>query len=84
MSGYEEQTPEEYREKAHGQFNGRDRALLARIDERVQGALNEVKTIRDTYVTKAEFAPVKTFVYGMVAATSLTVLGAVLALVVRQ
>ena len=84
MSNYDDQTPDEYRAEAKGVFNGRDRALLARIDERVSGALTEVKEIRDKYVTKAEFAPVKTFVYGMVAATSITVLGAVLALVVKQ
>jgi len=39
--------------------------------------------IRETYVTKAEFTPVKACVYGFVALLMTTVLGAIIAQVVR-
>ena len=40
------------------------------------------KEVKDTYVTKIEFAPVKAIAYGIVGAASISVLAAVLGKVV--
>jgi hypothetical protein len=41
------------------------------------------KEVREQYVTKDEFLPVKSIVYGLVGIMSLTVVGALLSLVIR-
>ena len=71
--------------------NGR---LLARIDERTASILREVSQLRSdlaahkadaraTYVTRAEFRPVRSVIYGLVGLTLTSVGGGVLALVLR-
>lgn len=64
---------------------------VARIDERTIALVETVNKMKadldaktENYVTRAEFAPVKTLAYGLVGAVLLTVLGAVLYLVVRS
>jgi hypothetical protein len=71
--------------------NGR---LLARIDERTASILREVAQLRSdlaankaearaTYVTRAEFRPIRSVIYGLVGLTLTSVGGGVLALVLR-
>ncbi|MCY4112972.1 MAG: hypothetical protein OXG33_03395 [Chloroflexi bacterium] len=71
--------------------NGR---LLARIDERTASILREVAQLRadlaahkaearGTYVTRAEFRPIRSVIYGLVGLTLTSVGGGVLALVLR-
>ncbi len=71
--------------------NGR---LLARIDERTASILREVGQLRTdlaaheavtraTYVTRAEFRPIRSVIYGLVGLTLTSVGGGVLALVLR-
>ena len=73
--------------------NGSDR-LLARIDERTASILREVAQLRadlaaheaearTTYVTRAEFRPIRSVIYGLVGLTLTGVGGGVLALVLR-
>jgi hypothetical protein len=61
-----------------------DTALLARLDERTKATAEDVAEIKKAmaanYVTKAEFAPVRSIVFGMVAAILLAVLGVLLAM----
>lgn len=40
--------------------------MIVRIDERTLQMLNEMKTMRDIMVTRAEFSPVKAITYGLV------------------
>jgi hypothetical protein len=42
------------------------------------------KEVRETYVTKDEFYPVKNIAFGMVGAVSFTVLGAILTMIIKQ
>jgi len=42
------------------------------------------KEVRETYVTKDEFYPVKNIAFGMVGAVSFTVLGALLTMIIKQ
>ncbi len=51
-----------------------DSELLARIDERTKAMAERM----DDFVTKSEFAPVRSIVFGMVGAVLLAVLGALL------
>lgn len=71
--------------------NGR---LLARIDERTASILREVAQLRAdlalhkaearaTYVTRTEFRPIRSVIYGLVGLTLTSVGGGVLALVLR-
>ena len=82
MTGVERSTPD---------GNGR---LLARIDERTASILREVAQLRadlaahetearTTYVTRAEFRPIRSVIYGLVGLTLTSVGGGVLALVLR-
>jgi len=57
-----------------------DDDLLVRIDERVKVILEKL----DDYVTKEEFRPVQRIVYGLVGGALLTMLGAVIALVIKN
>lgn len=62
-------------------------ALLARLDERtmnIESKLNSAIEDKKSFVTKAEFEPVKRIVYGMVALVLVSVFGALLALVLTQ
>ncbi len=65
-----------------------DGALLARIDERTAQLQRDMESIKalieSRYVTKNEFTPVKTVVYGLVAAVMTGVFGALLTLVLRS
>ena len=58
-------------------------ALLARIDERTVSILHRLDSIEKIYVTRNEFNPVKSIVYGMVGVILLAVLGALTALVIK-
>ena len=65
--------------------------LLARIDERTKRLETEIGRLEaeiarqaETYVTKAEFWPVRTIVYGGVAAVLLAIVGAIISLVVLR
>ena len=62
------------------------KVLFARIDERTKNLEKELKSIstkldRD-YVTKEEFDPVKTAVYGLIGIILITVVGYLLKLVI--
>ena len=62
--------------------------LLARIDERTRTMAARLGTleakIEASYITRLEFAPVQRIVYGLVSVVLLTVLGGLVALVVRR
>ena len=67
---------DQYR-KSELPFNGQDRQLLARLDERtkaMQGQLNQ-------FVTKEAFKPVMLIAYGIMTAIATGVLGSLLALI---
>ena len=55
-------------------FNGEDRALLARLDERTQAIHQQL----EKFVTRDSFRPVMLITYGMMASIALALLGAVL------
>ena len=57
-----------------------DKPTIKDIYEAVEGLRKE---IRECYVTKEEFYPVKSLAYGLASAVLLCVFGAVMALVVR-
>ena len=74
-------------------INGNGR-LLARIDERTLQLLRDIAQlraevaaheahVRETYVTRAEFRPIRSVIYGLVGLTLTSVGGGVLALVLR-
>jgi len=58
--------------------------LIVRIDERTNVLLSEIRTIKATTVTRAEFGPVKAVVYGMVALIMTTVIIALVSLVLTS
>ena len=60
-------------------FNGEDRMLLARLDERTQAIHQQL----EKFVTKESFRPVMLIAYGMMASIALALLGAVLESVLR-
>lgn len=65
--------------------NGHDTelsAILARMDERLKNVQADVVDIKVACVTRDEFEPIKRVVYGLVGATLITVVGAILALVI--
>ena len=55
-------------------FNGEDRLLLARLDERTRAIHQQL----GTFVTRDSFRPVMLIAYGMMATVALALLGAVL------
>lgn len=61
---------------------------LARIDERtcaIQSDLHALQeSIGSTYVTREEFKPVKGVVYGLIAIMGTSLVGALIALVLRR
>ena len=57
--------------------------LLIRVDERTKLIIEEMKTLKFSYVRKEEFEPVKRLVYGLVGLILISVGGAVIALVLR-
>ena len=63
-------------------------ALLVQEVKRLGDDIKDIKdlskTDRTLYVTKDEFAPVKTLVYGMVGLILIAVVGAILALVLKR
>ena len=73
-------------------FNARDRELITRLDERSESMQHQISGIRadiatdmqelkDDFVTKAEFVPVRSIVYGLVGAILLIVIGALMKVV---
>ena len=62
-----------------GPFNGEDRVLLARLDERTRAIHDRL----EQFVTKETFRPVMLITYGMMAAIALGLLGAVMKSVLR-
>lgn len=58
--------------------------MLFRIDERTNVLLAEIRAIKQTTITRAEFGPVKAIVYGMVALIMTTVLIAMVTLVLAK
>lgn len=57
--------------------------LLVRIDERTNAMLAEIRTIKATTVTRAEFGPVKAVVYGLVALIMTSVVIALVSLTMK-
>ena len=55
-------------------FNGEDRLLLARLDERTRAIHQQL----ETFVTRDSFRPVMLIAYGTMASAALALLGAVL------
>ena len=60
-------------------FNGEDRLLLARLDERTHAIHQQL----EKFVTRDSFRPVMLITYGMMASIALGLLGAVLEMVLR-
>ena len=58
-------------------FNGEDRALLARLDERTKA----MQKLLDQFVTKEAFKPVMMIAYGIMATIATGVIGSLLALI---
>jgi len=60
-------------------------AKMATDLEYIKRDISDIKAkMRDDYVTHAEFAPVKQVVFGLVAVILLAVVGAIVALVIKQ
>ena len=57
-----------------------NRVTIRDVYEQIENFREEV---RDTYVSKSEFWPVKTIVYGIVGTSLLAVLGAIVAQVIK-
>ncbi len=57
--------------------------LLIRIDERTMGILSEMNSIKNGYVRKEEFNPVQKIVYGLVGVILISVMGGILAIILR-
>lgn len=58
-----------------------DSTLLARLDERTKGIAEDIAEMRkasENYVTKAEFSPVRSLVFGAVALILVGFMGALL------
>ena len=73
-----DRTDERYTASARP-FNGEDRVLLARLDERTRAIHERL----EAFVTKESFRPVMLIAYGMMASVGLGLLGAVLEKVLR-
>ena len=73
-----DRTDERYTASARP-FNGEDRVLLARLDERTRAIHDRL----ERFVTKESFRPVMLITYGMMASVALGLLGAVLEKVLR-
>lgn len=58
--------------------------VVYKIDELKTQFADFEKSLKSTYVTKTEFLPVQKLVYGMVGLTLVTVVGAILALVLKK
>lgn len=61
-----------------------ERELLIRIDERTQGMQEDIAVLKNDFVKKEEFRPIKNLVYGLVSLILTGVVGALLALVIRN
>ena len=60
-------------------------AVVSNDIEHIKGDISEIKVMLNcTYVTMAEFKPVRAIVYGMVGTVCLAVLGALITLVVLR
>lgn len=58
--------------------------MLARVDERTNSLLVEVRSLKESTVSKAEFNPVKGLVYGLVAVMMTSMIIALLSLVLKK
>lgn len=59
------------------------RELLIRIDERTMGIMTEMVNVKNGYVRKEEFNPVQKIVYGLVGVILISVMGGILAIILR-
>ena len=57
--------------------------LVRGFEEFKREIRNEIKSLKNTYVTKAEFQPVRNIAYGFVGTVLLAVVGAVITLVIK-
>lgn len=57
--------------------------MLIRIDERTNVLLSEIRVLKETTVTRAEFGPVKAVVYGLVALLLTSVVIALVSLTLK-
>lgn len=58
---------------------------INKIEIRIEEIINEIsETMASTYVTKVEWTPIKTLVYGVVGLILSAAIGALLALVIRK
>ena len=71
--------PAEPRTSSARPFDGEDRMLLARLDERTRAIHEQL----EKFVTKETFRPVMLITYGMMASIALGLLGAVMEKVLR-
>lgn len=57
--------------------------LVVRIDERTRAMAEELKGLKEIVITRAEFAPVRLVVYGLVAVLMTAVVTAMVATVIK-
>lgn len=72
----------EYLEEKLDEHHHPNGNTLSRIDERLKALHEDVKDIKDNFVRKEEFWPVRTVVYGLVGLVLIGVVGALIALVI--
>lgn len=65
-----------------------EKKLLIRVDERTMHIMGSIKQLSEIvsadYVSKEEFAPIKSIVYGMVGFILISTLAALVALVIKK
>lgn len=65
--------------------NGFDMGVLVQKVEDIDEKVSDIKNkLEKDYVTRDQFEPIQRIVYGMVSVILLTVLGAIVALVIRK
>lgn len=74
--------PEQYPAAPSGGYNRPVDELLIRIDERTRQMADEVKSLKEVVITRAEFAPVRLIAYGLVALILTLVITAMVATVI--
>lgn len=58
--------------------------ILARLDERTNFLVQQILEIKNNFVTKNEFNPVRNIVYGFTGLILLSVLGALITLAIKK
>lgn len=74
-------SPQKYRE---GHMSESFDSRLARVEEKIDSIAKKVDDLRDSYVTRLEFEPVKRLVYSGSGVILLSVVVAILALVLKS